>query len=76
MIIDANTAIDSNGNGFWLINSAGDYIGLATWDNVRDSLAASPEGWIAHESGDVYVDGNESHMRAVLAAYDAEELGQ
>lgn len=51
-------ATDSEGNGFSLINSAGDFAGLATWEQLRESLNASPEGWISHSSGlDVYVEG-------------------
>jgi hypothetical protein len=65
-------ATDSDGNAFSLINSAGDFAGLATWEQLRDSIDASPLGWISHSSGlSVYVDGNEDEMRSLLAAYDA-----
>jgi hypothetical protein len=54
---------------FHLVDAAGDDAGLATWEQVGESLSASPEGWIEVEgSPDCYVDGNEGEMRA---AYDA-----
>lgn len=54
---------------YHLVDSAGDYAGLATWEQVSESLAASPEGWIAvDDSLDCYVEGDESEIRA---AYDA-----
>ena len=66
-------ATDSNGNAFSLTDSAGDFAGFATWEQLRDTLDASPEGWISHSSGlSVYVDGNEDEMRSLLAAYDAD----
>jgi len=58
---------------YWLIDAAGDYVALATWEQLRESLNASPEGWIEHDSGrHVYADGNEAEMRSALAAYEAQ----
>ena len=71
--MNSNIATDSQGNAFSLINSAGDFAGFATWEQLRESLNASAEGWISHTSGlDVYVEGNVDEMRSILAAYDAE----
>jgi hypothetical protein len=55
---------------YHLVDSAGDYAGLATWDQVSESLAASPEGWIAVEGSlDCYVEGNESEILAAFLAW-------
>jgi hypothetical protein len=48
-----------------LIDASGEAVGYATWQQVDESLAASPEGWIAVDgSPDCYVEGNEAEMRA------------
>ena len=58
---------------FRLIDSAGDYAGLATWHQVGESLAASPEGWIAIPGrADCYVEGSETELRTAWEAWCAE----
>jgi hypothetical protein len=55
---------------YHLVDSAGDYAGLATWDQVSESLAASPEGWIAVDGSlDCYVEGEEQALRAAFLAW-------
>jgi hypothetical protein len=55
---------------FHLVDAAGDDAGLATWEQLGDSLAASPEGWISVDGSlDCYVDGNEAEMRAAYYAW-------
>lgn len=52
-----------------LIDARGEAVGYATWQQVDESLSASPEGWIAVDNSlDCYVEGDESEIRA---AYDA-----
>ena len=62
-----------NTSPFWLVDARGDCIGLATWDQVSESLAASPEGWIEVEGHprDAYVEGNEETIRAAFDAWCA-----
>lgn len=64
-------ALDIDGSSWSLIDSAGDFAGLATWRQIEDSLAASAEGWIAGHGLDVYVDGNVDSMRIALDAFRA-----
>lgn len=62
-------AVDSDGATWSLVDSAGDFAGLATWEQVQASLAAGEEGWIEGHGLDVYVDGNVDEMTAALAAF-------
>jgi len=62
-------AVDSDGTSWSLIDAAGDFAGLATWEQLQASLAASPEGWIEGHGLDVYVEGNVDGMRSALAAF-------
>lgn len=55
-------------SNFWLVDEAGNYAGLATWQQVAESLEASPEGWIMSGTLRCYVEGDEFAMRAALAA--------
>lgn len=58
---------------FWLVDAHGDYVALATWGQVEESLSAGPEGWIAvRGQADCYVDGNEAELRAAWEAWCAE----
>jgi hypothetical protein len=53
-----------------LIDASGEAVGYATWAQVDESLAASPEGWIAVDGSlDCFVEGNEAEMRAAYAAW-------
>jgi hypothetical protein len=55
---------------YHLVDSSGDYAGLATWGQVGESLSASPEGWIAVDGSlDCFVEGNEAEMRAAFLAW-------
>jgi hypothetical protein len=65
-------ATDTEGKPWRLIDRDGYIAGLATWENVRDSLEASHEGWIPGPvTLDVFVDGNVDELGARLAEYDA-----
>lgn len=65
-------AVNAQGEAFNIYDAKGDFRGFATWAQLRDSLAAGPEGWIEGDHGvDIYVDGNEDEMRDALATYDA-----
>jgi hypothetical protein len=55
---------------YQLIDASGEPVGYATWDQVSESLSASPEGWIAVDGSlDCYVEGNEAEMRAAFLAW-------
>ena len=62
-------AVDVDGSAWSLIDAAGDFAGLATWEQVQASLAASPEGWIEGYGLDVYVEGDPGGLAAALAAF-------
>lgn len=61
------------GKFFRLIDREHVYVAFATWDQMRESLAASPEGWIKGPVMDCYVEGNPDEMAKCIAAYDARE---
>jgi hypothetical protein len=66
-------ATDTEGKPWRLIDRDGYFAGLATWENVRDSLATH-EGWILGPvTLDVFVEGNVDELEARLAEYDAAE---
>lgn len=55
---------------FRLIDASGEAVGYATWEQVDESLAATPEGWIEVDGElDCYVEGNENEMRAAYEAW-------
>jgi hypothetical protein len=62
-------AVDVDGTSWSLIDSAGDFAGLATWEQLQASVAAGDEGWIEGVGLDVYVEGNVDAMAAALAAF-------
>lgn len=66
-------ATNTEGKPWRLIDRDDYFAGLATWENVRDSLATH-EGWIPGPvTLDVFVEGNVDELRARLAEYDAAE---
>ena len=66
--VDA-VAVDLDGTSWRLIDSAGGFAGLATWEQVQASLAAGDEGWIEGHGLNVYVDGNVDEMTEALKAF-------
>jgi hypothetical protein len=53
-----------------LIDASGEAVGYATWEQVGESLSASPEGWIAVDGSlDCYVEGEEQSLRAAFLAW-------
>jgi len=67
-----HVATTPTGETFSLVDSAGDFAGDATWQQIQESLASdSDEGWIeGHGHGlDVYVDDNVDNLRFWLAAW-------
>jgi hypothetical protein len=62
-------AVDVDGSAWSLIDAAGDFAGLATWEQLQASVAAGQEGWIEGHGLDVYVEGNVDGMRSALAAF-------
>ncbi len=64
-------AFDSDSTTWSLIDSEGDFAGLATWRQLSDSLGAGEEGWIEVHGRNVYVDGNVDGMTKALKAFRA-----
>jgi len=64
-----DVAVDSDGSSWSLIDAAGDFAGLATWEQMQASLAAGYEGWIEGHGLDVYVEGDPGGLAAALAAF-------
>lgn len=66
-------ANSANNSEFWLVDARGDYVDLATWEQVGESLACGPEGWIdVGGLRHVYVEGDEAELRAAYAAWAAQ----
>ena len=64
-------AVDIDGTAWRLIDSAGNFVGLATWEQLEESvLFAGEEGWIEGPDGlNIYAEGNVDAMRLALAAF-------
>ena len=67
----AAVAFDIAGTAWRLIDSAGNFVGLATWEQLEESvLFAGEEGWIEGPDGlNIYAEGNVDAMRLALAAF-------
>lgn len=67
----SDIAVDIDGTSWSMIDAAGDFAGLATWEQLEESaMFAGEEGWIEGPHGlNVYADGNVARMLIALEAF-------